>query len=105
MTERCKAGFESQSPIISRCGACHPPPNAGFGGWAREKYRTLERSLALLGLPVFRKHRFVVVVGKWVIELGFNDRVDGLGRAEGTVCLNLHGGTRFSETIPVEKDP
>jgi hypothetical protein len=83
MTERCKVGFESQSPIISSCGACHAPPNAVFGGWARGKYRILVRSLALLGLPVFRKHRFVVVIGKWVIELWFNDRVDGLGRIAG----------------------
>ena len=35
------------------------------------------RSLLLLGLPVFRKHRFVVVVGEWVIEAGFNDWLDG----------------------------
>jgi hypothetical protein len=34
------------------------------------------RSLPLLGLPVFRKHQFVVVVGEWVIEPRFNDRVD-----------------------------
>jgi len=35
------------------------------------------RSLPILGLPVFRKHQFVVVVGEWVIEPRFNDRVDG----------------------------
>jgi L,D-transpeptidase catalytic domain len=28
-------------------------------------------------LPVFLKHRFVVVVGEWAIETGFNDRLDG----------------------------
>jgi lipoprotein-anchoring transpeptidase ErfK/SrfK len=27
--------------------------------------------------PTFRKRRFVVVVGEWVIEPRFNDRVDG----------------------------
>jgi L,D-transpeptidase catalytic domain len=31
------------------------------------------RSLPLLGLPVFRKHQFVVVVGEWVIEPRFNE--------------------------------
>ena len=43
------------------------------------------RSLPPLGLPVFRNHRFVVVVGEWGIEPGFNDRLDGLGRVAGGV--------------------
>ena len=34
MTEMCKVGFESQSPFISRFGACHAVRNGGFGGWA-----------------------------------------------------------------------
>ena len=35
------------------------------------------RCFPLPGLPVFRKHQFVVVVGEWVIEPRFNDRIDG----------------------------
>ena len=37
MNERCKVGFESQSPVISRCGACHAFRNAGFGGLADDE--------------------------------------------------------------------
>ena len=35
------------------------------------------RSLPLLGLPVLRKHRFLVVLGERVIEPRLNDRIDG----------------------------
>ena len=80
ITETYKVGFEIQSPIFSRCGACPAPRNAGFGGWAGRKYEPPVRSLPLLGLPVFHKHRFVFEVGEWVIEPGFIDQLDGLGR-------------------------
>jgi len=71
--------------MFSRCGACPAPRNVGFGGWAGGKYEPPRRSLPLLRLPVFRKHRFVVVVGEWGIEPGFNDQLDGLGRVAGGV--------------------
>jgi hypothetical protein len=46
MTERGKVGFESKSPIISRCKACHAPRNAGFGGCAGEEMRAFRANFA-----------------------------------------------------------
>jgi hypothetical protein len=61
IAKKCKVAFKIQSPVNSRCGMCHKPQNAGFGGWAGEKYQPPVRSFLLLGLPVFHKNRFVVV--------------------------------------------
>ena len=36
--------------------------------------------MPLAGLSVSRKHRFVVVVGEWVVEPWFDDRLEGLWR-------------------------
>ena len=46
------------------------------------KCKPLGRTLPLPRLSVFCEHRFVVVVGKWIVELGFDERVDGLGRVD-----------------------
>lgn len=37
------------------------------------------------GLSVFGKHRFVVIVGEWIIEPGFDDPLGGLGRVVGGI--------------------
>ena len=52
-------------------GARPQPQNGGFGGLAGWKYEPPGRSLPLPGLSVFCEHRFVVVVGEWIVEPGF----------------------------------
>ena len=66
MNERCKVGFESQSPVISRCGACHAFRNAGFGGWAGDE---------VAGAKYFK-----IALALGVHPRAVNDRVSGAVR-------------------------
>lgn len=45
----------------------------------------------LTGLSVLRAHRFVVVVGEWVVEPGLDDRLVGLGRVVGRLHPQPNG--------------
>ena len=48
-------------------------------------YEPSGRTLPLPGLSIFRNHRFVVVVGKRVVEPGFDDWPDRFGRVAGGI--------------------
>jgi hypothetical protein len=56
---------------------------SGGGGNAREGGLS-GRTSALPGLSVLREHRFVVVVGEWIVE-------PGLGRVAGSGHLTSEG--------------
>ena len=90
-------GLRVNLPIISRFGESPAPRNTRFGGWASGKYEPPVHSLPLLGLPVFLKHRFVVLVEEWFIETGFNDRLDGEedhNRTSQDRYIYIHGTNR-----------
>ena len=53
------------------------------------------RTLPLPGLSVFRENRFVIVVGEWIVEPGFDDRLVGFGRVAGGI--HPHAGFPQSE--------
>ena len=79
ITERCKVGFESQSPIISRCGACHAFRNAGFGG--------------LAGDEVAGAKHFKIALDLGVQPRAVNDRVSG------TVRLHFVDRKRITDDV------
>ena len=51
--------------------------------------------MPLPGFSIFCEHRFVIVVGEWIVEPGFDDRLDGSGRVAGGI--NPHAGFSQSE--------
>jgi len=43
--------------------------------------------LPLVGLSVSREHRFLIVIGEWIVEPWFDDRLEGFWRVPSGIDL------------------
>jgi hypothetical protein len=74
-------------------GARPEPQNGGSGGLAGWKYEPPGRTLPLAGLSVSREHRFLIVIGEWIVEPWFDDRLEGFWRVPSGI--DPHAGGAF----------